>query len=362
MNYEDIGNPQMVTVARSFRRMTKRKLAEHADLNPSYITKLEYGDAPLTNRVIEKLASVLELPPGFFTQTDTVYGLPVSVSSPLYRKLQSVPQAEIKYVIALMNIYLINLRRLLDGYEFEPDQMLPEINREDYDSIEEIAATVRRGMLLLDGPIRDLDKVLERAGVILILADFGRARIDGFTMLVPDLPACIFLNRTQPPDRMRFTIAHELGHMMLQHHMQPSPEMEDEANTFASSFLMPADDILAHFPDNLKLETLYELKRYWHLSMATLLMRAHHLDRISTNHYRRLWRQMGSKGYKMREPIKLDPPPLKGSSLEQLVELNISDGVSTEDLVDKVLKIGQSDFPYMYKPNDLLRPRLKVFG
>ena len=35
--------------------------------------------------------------------------------------------------------------------------------------------------------------------------------IDGVSMNVRDLPPCIFLNRNVPPDRMRFSLAYELG-------------------------------------------------------------------------------------------------------------------------------------------------------
>jgi Zn-dependent peptidase ImmA (M78 family) len=83
-------------------------------------------------------------------------------------------------------------------------------------------------------------------------------------------------NVEQPADRMRFTLAHELGHLVM-HHDQPTQSMEQEANEFASAFLMPARDIRPHFARRVDLRLFAELKPVWRVSMASLLMRARSL-------------------------------------------------------------------------------------
>jgi Zn-dependent peptidase ImmA (M78 family) len=45
-----------------------------------------------------------------------------------------------------------------------------------------------------------------------------------------------------PGDRERLTLAHEVGHVVM-HHLPTEEDPEDEANLFAATFLMPADDI-----------------------------------------------------------------------------------------------------------------------
>lgn len=48
----------------------------------------------------------------------------------------------------------------------------------------------------------------------------------------------IFYDDTVSPERQRFTIAHELGHIIMQH--SGAEDNEAEANVFASRLLMPA--------------------------------------------------------------------------------------------------------------------------
>lgn len=53
----------------------------------------------------------------------------------------------------------------------------------------------------------------------------------------------LFYNAQSPPPRQRFTVAHELGHLLLRHSERGHQE-ENEADSFASMLLMP-DALLA---------------------------------------------------------------------------------------------------------------------
>src|SRR5437588_10942690 len=116
-----------------------------------------------------------------------------------------------------------------------------------------------------------------------------------------------------PPDPERYSLAHELGHLVG--HSAPHPTMEEEANRFASEFLMPAADIRASLHD-ITIPRLAALKRYWKVSMAALLRRAYELGTINERRYRFMNIQLSKAGYKMREPIETDPPTEQTSLME----------------------------------------------
>ena len=68
-----------------------------------------------------------------------------------------------------------------------------------------------------------------------------------------------FLNTIKTGEHGRFDAAHELGHLVLHRHGGPSGRRaEDEANRFASSFLMPAADVIARLP---RIHTLNQSKQ-----------------------------------------------------------------------------------------------------
>ena len=108
-----------------------------------------------------------------------------------------------------------------------------------------------------------------------------------------------------PGDRQRFTLAHELGHLVM--HDVPTEEMEDEADKFASEFLMPEAQIQGQL-HALSMRKLWELKSRWKVSMAALVKRAETLGCITASQTRYLWIQLSKSGYRLEEPAELAIP------------------------------------------------------
>ena len=89
------------------------------------------------------------------------------------------------------------------------------------------------------------------------------------------------MNRNQPADRQRFSLGHELGHIVM--HRVPSPTMEDEANAFASALLMPTQEVRPYLSGRLTIQKLASLKPVWRVSMQALLYRARAIGTITAN-------------------------------------------------------------------------------
>ena len=137
----------------------------------------------------------------------------------------------------------------------------------------------------------------------------------------------------QPADRVRFTLAHELGHLVM--HKFPSSNMEDEANIFASSFLMPAADIRHSFigRNKIDLALLGALKQEWRVSMQSLLMRAKSLGFIDDSRSSYLWRQMSARGLRLREPAQFDFVREEPTILNRLIAAHTGAlGYSVDDM------------------------------
>lgn len=128
------------------------------------------------------------------------------------------------------------------------------------------------------GPVRRLVRWLEAAGCLVIMQDFGSSRVDGMSQWVDDLPVMLVNART-PTDRLRLTIAHELGHLCL-HSLEITNTIKDEANSFAAKFLMPTEAIRAQLR-NLTLRRLQDLKRRMGCLDASLIEKAHAIGYLS---------------------------------------------------------------------------------
>ena len=130
---------------------------------------------------------------------------------------------------------------------------------------------------------------------------------------------------------MRFTLAHELGHITM-HQKSPNPEIERQANEFASEFLMPERDIKPYLID-ISIDKLASLKPFWKVSMSALLKRAVDLQMVTPRHSRTLWMQLSSAGYKSREPSELDLPKEPPTLLKEIINTYVNDmGYKTKEL------------------------------
>lgn len=322
-------NNDLLRIARQARGWSQAELARRSGVSQANLSKLENGLIGATDEVLDGVSAALRFPRDFFFQNDRVIGLPMSVQ---YRKRASVGQKAIERLEAELNIRILHLRRLLDAAELEPELPLPRMDVDEFGGDpEHISGLVRRTWLVPSGPIRNLTGLVERAGCIVVHCDFAALKVDGFTVQIPDMPPCIFLNRNQPADRQRFSLAHELGHVVM--HRVPSPTMEDEANAFAAAMLMPASDVRPHLSGRLTLQRLAGLKPIWRVSMAALLVRAKTIGAITANQSQYLWRQMSAMGYKLVEPAELDFRAEEPSVLPEIIRLHLEDlGYDVSDL------------------------------
>ena len=63
--------------------------------------------------------------------------------------------------------------------------------------------------------INDLIRLLEDKGIVLNTFSFGKDRIDSRTILTDDKFPIIFLNNSLLGDRQRFSLAYELGQLVM---------------------------------------------------------------------------------------------------------------------------------------------------
>jgi Zn-dependent peptidase ImmA (M78 family)/transcriptional regulator with XRE-family HTH domain len=317
----DYFNPDLLRMARQARGLSQEELREGSGVSQATISKLESGNAEPTEGVLDRLAQALHYPPSLFAQTDRMVGLPLSVH-PIYRKRASVGQRALAQLEADMNLRLLHIRRLLRSLDFRAELPLPQMDIDDYEGPEQIADFVRRTWMIPSGPVRNLTEVAERAGCVVVACDFDGRAVDGVTQRVPGLPPCIFLNRNMPADRQRFTLAHEIGHIVM--HRTPTPEMEQEANAFAAALLMPERDVRPSLIGGLTLARLGALKLEWRVAMAALAVRAKQVGAVNDYQYRQLWARTLAR-YRTKEPAQFDFAPEVPSILGAMVAYHAND-------------------------------------
>jgi Zn-dependent peptidase ImmA (M78 family)/DNA-binding XRE family transcriptional regulator len=306
-------NSSMIILGRESRGINQKDLAEKLGLSQGTLSKIEMGLLPVSKEVLNGLSKELHYPPSFFSMEMEIYR---GVS--LHRKRLTLAQKKLNQIDAWSNIVRLHIHKLTEAIEINVN--LPHIDENEIrtQSPNIVAQSLRAFWKVPKGTIKNMSALLEKNGIIVVPIDFGTKLIDGLSISFVDIPPIILINKNIPGDRYRFTLAHELGHLLL--HTYPTETMEEEANLFASEFLTPEIEIKPYL-DYPSIERLIELKRYWKVSIASLLVRAMQLNNITDRQYRYMWMKISKLGYKTKEPI--DIPIEEPILLKQLFDYHI---------------------------------------
>jgi len=295
-------NTAMIVLAREARQLNQHELAGRINMSPTNLSKIERGDVGISDELLDAIASCTGYPRHFFQQPGTI--VPEHLC---YRRRQHVPQRQMMPIIARANIIRQHVQLLSRTLHIETPQ-IPSLPLVPGVTPADLAAELRTLWKVEPGPIGHLSRLLERQGIALMPLDFGSARVDSRSLLTDDGYPLICYNSQLPGDQLRFTLAFELGQLVM-HTGTPvglERDIVDEANAFAAAFLMPGEDIRPDLEKNITIALLGELKKKWKVPMISLLYRADELGLLTANQKRYLMQQFNRLQIRRREPIELD--------------------------------------------------------
>lgn len=294
-------NSSMIVLAREARGWNQAELAERIAMSATNLSKIERGDVGISERLLESISNTTGYPAHFFLQPGDI--IPEHLG---YRRRQQVSQKLLVPINARANIarrHVQFLTRALDLIQKPPQ--LPCIDAADP---AKLASRWRRYWQVPPGPVENLVKLTEDAGIPVVLFDFGSERVDSRSIYTDDQYPLICLNKRLSGDRQRFTLAYELGILAMHEAglVPPGKDIVHEANLFAAAFLLPEKEIRSEFRKGINIALLADLKQKWKVSMISLLYRADDLGLLSPNQRRYLLQQFNSLRIRRREPVELD--------------------------------------------------------
>jgi len=289
-------NPSRLALARRRRGLTKRELAEAAQLSERSIVAYESGATVPTDATVEQLARALAFPVAFLHRAD-VDAIPEGSAS--FRSMARMTAAQRDRALA-GGALALELTAWTEARFGLPPADVPDLRH--CKDPEAAAGALRQHWRLGDGPITHMVRLIEAKGVrVFSLAEQCR-ELDAFSFWRAGTPF-VFLNTMKSAERGRFDAAHELAHLAMHRHGEPNGrEAEREADAFASAFLMPRSGVLAGAPRVPSLERLTRLKRQWNVALSAYAHRLHDIGVLSDWHYRRLVIEIQQRGFRRAEP------------------------------------------------------------
>ena len=291
-------NGDRLKQVREILSLTQADLAESVGVTQGAIAQIEQGFFDPSPELVEKIVEKTGYPVGFF---DLPPCQEFPLGSLLYRARRTLRSADKARLRQLARLVYSVAHTLMEGLRI-PECRLPSLSEEP-----EKTAQVVRSQLGYDpdSPVRNLINRIEGAGVIVIALDEDVKEFDAFSNWVDDR-AVIVHSRSRSGDRIRHSIAHELGHLVLHRSMRGDlASLDRSADVFANEFLLPREAMHRELPETITIAGLAELKPRWGTSIQSLVMCAKRLEVISETQYRNLHRQISRKGWKTKEPAQV---------------------------------------------------------
>lgn len=290
--------------ARKASGLGLRKLAELVGLSHMAISKYEKGASTPSSDILLKLAKALGVSVEFFLRPETVKlgEIKFRKRQHLRKKIETSIKAQIADQIE-RRLELENLYPTSPIQSFKiPESLSDQID--EYDQIEEVSNKIRNHWKLGRAPIQDLIDVLESHGIRVFIIDYEEKMFDGLSTLINSQPI-IVISSKWPGDRQRFTLAHELGHFILQNRLSKGLNEEKACNRFAGSFLLPRETIIhemGKIRTSIEWRELFLLKEEFKLSMFSICYRLRDVGIIKESYFNNLVVFFNQKGWNKQEP------------------------------------------------------------
>ncbi len=316
---------EAIATARTARGLTQAALAKKLEITQAALSRYEHNLREPTTSALGDIAATLGLTPDLLDHADRMHGA-LAVGAHMRRRA-TAKATQWRRLEAQLNLYRLHAQRLFDAVQLHVELTVPWFDPFEYEP-DTAARLLRMQWRMPSGPVRDLTGWMEAAGCLIIIADFGTARIDGLSQWSDSQPV-IMLNSIPPTDRQRLTLAHELGHLCL--HSQGVPDdVEADATAFAAEFLMPADTIRPQLR-NLTTGRLHDLKRHWGVSMQALTERAYRLKTISASQRTSLYKRFSKLGWRTHEPVSNELAPEQPRLATEIGQALIARGLTDSE-------------------------------
>lgn len=349
--------PSRITEAREARSLSMGDLADSINITRQSVSKYEKGIINPSPEVLQEISVKLGFPLDYFYKNDVV---DAARSSSLFFRSKSNVAKKIKTACKYQVKWADEVKKELERYVDFLDVDVPTIDA-DYEEvtdedIEELALNLRNAWNLGDSPVYDLIGILENKGIIISqfssndICSFNG--IDAFSAWKDGIPYIVYNSVQKSAVRTRFSILHELGHIIMHSAISEEESKKKEivdfadmqADRFAAAFLLPATS----FPNSIRgtsLSVLTIAKEKWGAAMSTIIRRCESLELLTDNQLNYLKRQMSTNKYWHKEPLDdvltINGPELLRDAILMLIDNNIvtKDGfISTSALPRSDLK------------------------
>lgn len=309
------------------RKMAGFSLQELADalenkVSKQALNKYEMGQMNPSGDILVAISSTLKVKPDYFFKKQQV-----ELGEILFRKKASLSKKSEDSIVEKVRDYVeryLDIEDILGAATpFKNPLRTFKINQKH--DVEIAANQLRKDWNLGTDPIANIIEMLELKGIKILLID-DVDDIDGLAVFTSTgIPVVVVNTRNKSIERIRFTIIHELAHLLLKlekNILENQKEVEKFCHFFSSCFLIPSEMLLKQIGSGkrsyIRIEELIAIKEYFGISIRAIVHRLKELEVITDSYYQR-WVIYMSKTYGAKGEPGVYKGEEKSRNFDQLV-------------------------------------------
>lgn len=282
---ENIFSKRLYTI----RKMNGWSLQDFADrigLTKQVLSKYEKGDTIPNSTTLINISDVLKISPNFLFSNNMIETELKSIKFRNEKKTDKINQIKLN-ILKYVEDYLYVEKIAEESVVFENPIKDIEI-KSDID-IENVTKFLRKKWKLGIAPINNIISTLEEKGIKVFKSEKDLLD-DGVSAFLGKMPVIAYNSRIYEITRIRFTILHELGHILLNVDEEKfdGETIEKFCNSFAGAMLLPEEFMVKIFKNrkDFYLKELVDIKEEYGVSIEALLVRAATLKLASWGLYK----------------------------------------------------------------------------
>lgn len=270
--------------------------------------RYEKGEVIPDSEMVNLLSEALKVRPDYFFR-DTK----VEIGVIEYRKINRLSAKEEAKVVEQTREYLsryLELEEILGLSNKFINHLSEYKNVTTYEQVNEAANYLRKKWELGTDPIFNIVELLEDKHIKVVKIDADLA-FDGLqTWVNGTIPVVAYnVRKLEKNDRIRFTLLHELGHLLLNFGDITEHQKETLCHQFAGAMLLPEETLkeeLGSFRNRLFIPELGNIKKQYGISLQAIVMRAKVCGIINENYTKQFFFMIKQMNWKVDEPIQYE--------------------------------------------------------
>ena len=283
---------QRIRNSRLQKGYSLQELADKLGVSKQMISKYEQGQSMPTS---EKLIAFSRL---FGEKVDYFFRKPVvEIGEISFRKKSRLSTKRINSLKEEIRVKIENYLYVENICNLNIDFVNPLLQVEVKTTGDVVNAVdkLRDAWNIGNDPIYNIIQLLEDKEIKVIEVEDDTSHFDGLSTVVDDKFYLVVVNKNLPIERKRFTIGHELGHLLLNLADFDEKEQEKMCHTFASEMLLAQKNVYPEFGakrSGISMEELKNIQKKYGISIPAIVYKLSELQIISKEQFAQFFKRL----------------------------------------------------------------------